>query len=144
MAIELQVSSVTALVIGEPKERQIYKGKGDKRESAGRLTDAEGRPVSGVSAVVMAEPLGMLGDATVLLPDIQAAGLVPGAIIRIEGSHDGAAGGRRLRGHPGHGDRRAGDPDRSVAGLDRSGSSGEGRRGTRGLTWTRAAHFFCR
>ena len=86
MAIELQVSSVTALVIDEPKERQVYKGKGDKREAAGRLTDAEGRPVSGVSAVVMAEPLGMLGDATVLLPDVQAAGLVPGSIIRIEGA----------------------------------------------------------
>lgn len=86
MAIELQVSSVTALVTGEPRERQIYRGQGDKRESAGRLTDAEGRPVSGVAAVVMAEPLGLLGEATVLLPDVQAAGLVPGAIIRVEGN----------------------------------------------------------
>lgn len=86
MAIELQVSSVTALVTGEPKERQIYRGQGDKRESAGRLTDTDGRPVSGVSAVVMAEPLGLLGDATLLLPDVQAVGLVPGAIIRVEGT----------------------------------------------------------
>ena len=48
--------------------------------------DAEGRPVSGVSAVVIAKPLGMLGDAKVLLPDMQAAGLVPGSIIRVEGT----------------------------------------------------------
>jgi hypothetical protein len=74
MAIELQVSSVSALITGEPRERQIYRGQGDKRESAGRLTDADGRPVSGV------------GDATVLLPDMQAAGLTPGAIIRVEGN----------------------------------------------------------
>ena len=86
MAIELQVSSVSALITGEPRERQIYRGQGDKRESAGRLTDADGRPVSGVTAVVLAEPLGMLGDATVLLPDMQAAGLTPGAIIRVEGN----------------------------------------------------------
>ena len=46
----------------------------------------EGRPLSGVPAVVMAEPLGMLGVATVLLPDVQAAGLVPGAIVRVEGA----------------------------------------------------------
>ncbi|BAK33755.1 hypothetical protein MLP_07410 [Microlunatus phosphovorus NM-1] len=86
MAIELQVSSVTALVIDGPKERQVYRGKGDKREASGRLTDAEGRPLSGVAAVVMADPLGMLGEATVLLPDVQAAGLVPGSVIRVEGT----------------------------------------------------------
>ena len=85
MAIELQVTSVTALVTGEPKEKQIWQGQGDDSKPVGRLTDGEGRPVSGVSAVVMAEPLGMLGDATVLLPDRQAAGLVPGQVIRVEG-----------------------------------------------------------
>ena len=86
MAIELQVTSVTALVTGEPRERQIYQGQGDARRVVGRFTDADGRPLSAVSAVVVAEPLGMLGDATVLLPDMQAAGLAQGAIIRVEGN----------------------------------------------------------
>ena len=85
MAIEVQVSSVTALVVSGPKERQIYEGRGDDKKAKGRATDAEGRPVSVVSAVVLCEPLGMLPDAPVQLPDIQA-GLVPGAVVRIEGS----------------------------------------------------------
>lgn len=50
MAIELQLSSVTALVTSEPRERQIYEGRGDDRKARGRFTDAEGRPVSTVSA----------------------------------------------------------------------------------------------
>lgn len=86
MAIEVQVSSVTALVFGEVKEKQIWQGNGDDAKAVGRLVDAEGRPLSGVPAVVTAEPLGMLGVATVLLPDLQAAGLVPGAIVRVEGA----------------------------------------------------------
>lgn len=86
MAIELQVSSVTALITSEARERQVYRGQGEKRESVGRLTDSSGRPLSGASAVVMCEPLGMLPEATVLLPDMQAAGLVVGAVIRIEGT----------------------------------------------------------
>lgn len=86
MAIEVQVSSVTALVFGEVKEKQIWQGSGDDAKAVGRLTDAEGRPVSGVPAIVMAEPLGMLGVATVLLPDLQMTGLEPGAIIRVEGA----------------------------------------------------------
>ena len=86
MAIEVQVSSVTALVTGEPRERQVYQGQGDSRRVVGRFTDGDGRPLSSVPAVVVAEPLGMLGDATVLLPDMQAAGLTAGAIIRVEGN----------------------------------------------------------
>ena len=39
MAIELQVSSVTALVTSEPRERQIYDGRGDNRTVKGRFTD---------------------------------------------------------------------------------------------------------
>lgn len=85
MAIELQLSSVTALVTSEPRERQVYEGRGDDRKSRGRFTDAEGRPVSMVSAVVLAEPLGLLGDAQVQLPDVQMTGLLPGAVIRVEG-----------------------------------------------------------
>ena len=86
MAIELQVSSVTALVTSEPRERQIYDGRGDNRTVKGRFTDVEGRPVSTVNAVVVAEPVGLLPDAQVQLPDIQAKGLVPGAVVRVEGS----------------------------------------------------------
>lgn len=86
MAIELQVTSVTALVTGEPRERQVYQGQGDARRVVGRFTDADGRPLSAVPAVVVAEPLGMLGDATVLLPDMQAAGLQMGSVVRVEGN----------------------------------------------------------
>lgn len=86
MAIELPLSSVVALVTSEPRERQIYEGRGDDRKARGRFTDAAGRPVSTVSAVVVAEPLGLLGDATVQLPDLQMTGLVPGAVIRVEGT----------------------------------------------------------
>ena len=85
MAIELQVSSVTALVTSEPRERQIYDGRGDDRKVKGRFMDAAGRPVSVVNAVVLAEPIGLLPDAQVQLPDIQMTGLVPGAVVRIEG-----------------------------------------------------------
>ena len=85
MAIELQLSAVTALVTSEPRERQVYSGRGDDRKSMGRFTDSEGRPVSTVSAVVLAEPLGLLADAQVQLPDVQMTGLVPGAVIRVEG-----------------------------------------------------------
>ena len=42
--------------------------------------------MSTVNAVVVAEPVGLLPDAQVQLPDIQATGLVPGAVVRIEGS----------------------------------------------------------
>ena len=80
MAIELQVSSVTALVTSEPRERQMYEGRGDDRRVKGRFSDAQGRPVSTVSAVVVADPVGLLPDATVQLPDLQMTGLVPGAV----------------------------------------------------------------
>ena len=50
MAIELRLTSVTALVTGEPLERQVYQGKGDARRVVGRFTDADGRPLSAVSA----------------------------------------------------------------------------------------------
>lgn len=43
MAIELQLSSVVALVTSEPRERQIYEGRGDDRKARGRFTDGEGR-----------------------------------------------------------------------------------------------------
>ena len=72
MAIELQVVSVTALVTSEPRERQIYEGRGDDRKVKGRFVDAYGRPVSSVSAVVLADPIGLLPDAQVQLPDAQS------------------------------------------------------------------------
>ena len=86
MAIDLQLSSVVALVTSEPREKQVYDGRGEDRKVRGRFTDAEGRPVSMVSAVVMADPVGMLGEAMVQLPDVQMTGLVPGAVIRVEGT----------------------------------------------------------
>ena len=43
MAIELQVTSVTALVTSEPRERQIYDGRGDDRQ--GRRAGSWMRPV---------------------------------------------------------------------------------------------------
>lgn len=86
MALEVPVSAVTALVTSAAREKQVYEGRGDDKKPKGRLTDAEGRPVSGVSAVVWCNPLGMLPDVTVLLPDIQAKSLVPGAIVQIDGS----------------------------------------------------------
>jgi hypothetical protein len=85
MAIELQVVSVTALVLSEPRERQVYEGRGDDRRAKGRVVDGSGRPLSSVSAVVLAEPIGLLPDATVQLPDSQMTGLVPGAVVRVEG-----------------------------------------------------------
>jgi hypothetical protein len=85
MAIELQVVSVTALVLSEPRERQVYEGRGDDRKSKGRVVDGSGRPLSSVAAVVLAEPIGLLPDATVQLPDSQMTGLVPGAVVRVEG-----------------------------------------------------------
>src|SRR5918997_1225096 len=86
MAIELQVTSVTALVTSEPRERQIYDGRGDDRKVKGRFVDGSGRPVSVVSAGGVAEPGGLLSDAQLQLPDIQMTGLVPGAVVRIEGA----------------------------------------------------------
>lgn len=85
MPLEVQVSSAAALVTGEPREKQLYEGQGESRRVRGRATDAEGRPVSGVNAVVIAEPLGLLGDAQLVLPDLQMTGMVPGAVVRIEG-----------------------------------------------------------
>ena len=86
MAIEIPLTSVTALVTGEPRERQLYEGRGEDRKVKGRATDSEGRPVTVVTAVVLAAPIGLLGDANLQLPDIQAAGLVPGAVVRVEGN----------------------------------------------------------
>ena len=86
MAIEIPLTSVTALVTGEPRERQLYEGRGEDRKVKGRATDNEGRPVTVVTAVVLAAPIGLLGDANLQLPDIQAAGLVPGAVVRVEGN----------------------------------------------------------
>ena len=88
MAIELRVTSVTALVTGEPRERQVYQGQGDARRVVGRFTDADGRPLSAVSALVIAEPIGVVDNASVLLPDLQLAGMEPGTAIRLEGELD--------------------------------------------------------
>lgn len=85
MAIELQLSNAQALITGEPRERQLYDGRGDDRRVKGRATDEMGRPVSSVSAVVIADPMGLLPEAQVQLPDVEAAGLKPGMVITIDG-----------------------------------------------------------
>lgn len=85
MALELELVSAIALVTSEPREKKTYRGRGDQREETGRATDVDGRPVSTVNAVVIAEPLGLMPDAQVSLPDVQMAGLEPGAAIRLEG-----------------------------------------------------------
>jgi hypothetical protein len=86
MALELQVLSAIALVTGDPRQKSTYRGRGDQREVVGRATDGEGRQVSSVNAVVIADPLGVIGDAQVLLPDLQMTGLEAGAVIRVEGT----------------------------------------------------------
>jgi hypothetical protein len=85
MALELQVESAIALVTGDPREKAVYQGQGEQRSKVGRATDAEGRQVSSVNAVVIADPLGVIGDAQVLLPDLQMTGLKAGAAIRLDG-----------------------------------------------------------
>src|SRR5690349_1873085 len=85
MAIELDVQSAVVLVTGEVRERKTYSGRGDQRVESGRAVDSDGRPLSVVTGVVIAEPLGLLGDAQVQLPDVQMSGLVAGAAIRLEG-----------------------------------------------------------
>jgi hypothetical protein len=85
MAIELQITTASALVTSEPREKQTYDGRGDDRRVKGRATDDMGRPVSVVSAVVVAEPMGLLPDAQVQLPDLQMTGLRPGMVIQLDG-----------------------------------------------------------
>lgn len=85
MAMEMKLQSAIALVIGPAKEKTKYVGQGDNRREDGRVTDGEGRPLSAVSAVVVADPAGILGAASVLLPDMQIIGVAPGSAIRLEG-----------------------------------------------------------
>lgn len=85
MAIEMQISNAHALVLEKARERQVYDGRGENRTVRGRATDEMGRPLSGVSAVVITEGMGLLPDAQVQLPDIEAAGLQPGMVISLDG-----------------------------------------------------------
>ena len=63
------MKNVKAIVLSAARERQEYEGRGGSRRVVGRLTDAQKRPVSGASAVIVAEPVGMLPDAVILAPD---------------------------------------------------------------------------
>lgn len=85
MAIELQVASVVALVTSEPRERKTFEGRDENRRETGRLVDGQGRPLSSVTAVLLVEPLGLLPDAQLQLPDLQMTGLRAGAVVRVEG-----------------------------------------------------------
>ncbi len=76
---------VVALVLSDPRERQSYVGSGDARTVTGRAIDAEGRPVSSFSALLVGDTFGMIGDATVQVPDSQVTGLEAGSTVRLEG-----------------------------------------------------------
>lgn len=86
-AVSLKVpAGVVALVMSEPRERQAYTGSGDARQVTGRAMDAEGRPVSSFSALLVGDAFGMIGDATVQVPDAQVTGLEAGSAVRLEGT----------------------------------------------------------
>jgi hypothetical protein len=86
MAMNVDLSSALALVVSEPRERQSYSGTGDTRVVSGRLVDVAGRPLSGCSALVLTDAFGLASDATVLVPDSQGAGLIPGSVVRLDGT----------------------------------------------------------
>ncbi|GAA3610583.1 hypothetical protein GCM10022236_10320 [Microlunatus ginsengisoli] len=85
MAIELELVSAVALITGDVREKKTYEGRGEARRETGRATDADGRPVSIANAVVITEPLGLLGDAQVQLPDVQLSQVEPGSVIKLDG-----------------------------------------------------------
>lgn len=85
MAMNVDLKSALALVVSEGRERQSYSGTGDARVVTGRLVDIVGRPLSGCSALVLTNAFGLASDATVLVPDSQAAALVPGSVVRLDG-----------------------------------------------------------
>ncbi len=85
MAMNVDLKSALALVVSEGRERQSYSGTGDARVVTGRLVDIAGRPLSGCSALVLTNAFGLASDATVLVPDSQAAALVPGSVVRLGG-----------------------------------------------------------
>jgi len=88
MALRMKLQAAIAMVTGEVKEKDLYAGSGDKQQKVGRRTDRDGRPLSAVSALVIAEPIGVVDNASVLLPDLQLAGMEPGTAIRLEGELD--------------------------------------------------------
>ena len=79
-------AGVVALVLSDPRERSAYTGTGDARQVTGRALDGEGRPLSAFSALLVGESLGLIGDATVQVPDSQVTGLEAGAAVRLDGS----------------------------------------------------------
>lgn len=85
MALQMKLASAIAMVTGEAREKNLYAGQGDQQQKVGRKTDRDGRPLSSVAALVIAEPVGVLDNATVLLPDLQLAGIAPHTAIRLEG-----------------------------------------------------------
>lgn len=77
---------LVALVLSDPRERQSYTGSGDARTVTGRAMDGDGRPLSSFSALVVGDAFGLIGDATVQVPDSQVTGLLAGSTVRLEGS----------------------------------------------------------
>ncbi|MCO1339329.1 hypothetical protein BJH93_10560 [Kocuria polaris] len=74
------------IVTGQPRERSEWIGVGESRTRGSRVTDDQGRPVSGV-AVVTVDGLGEVWtDATVLVPDHLCEEILPGAVIDLSGN----------------------------------------------------------
>lgn len=84
MEIQLGQNAI-AVVTKSARERQSYTGTGDKRQIVGRLTDDQGRPLSGASVLLSTEAMGIIPDATVLVPDAQTEQLAEGAVVMLAG-----------------------------------------------------------
>lgn len=78
--------TATAIVTKAARQRQEYAGTGDKRQVVGRLSDDQGRPLSGAAVLLATGTVGLISDATVLVPDVQAEQLVEGAVVALSGT----------------------------------------------------------
>lgn len=84
--MEIKLGQNAIAVVTKPaRERQSYSGTGDKRQVVGRLTDDQGRPLSGASVLLSTEAMGIIPDATVLIPDAQTELLAEGAVVMLAG-----------------------------------------------------------
>lgn len=68
-----------------PRQAQTYEGSGESRRVVGRLTNAAGELLSRVSVVAATPTMGLLGDATLELPDSMAETIHPGDFVEVNG-----------------------------------------------------------
>lgn len=76
---------IRAFITADPRPAQAYEGSGDSRRVVGRLTNTAGEPVSRVSIVAATPALGLLGDATLEVPDTAAEVVRSGDFIEVGG-----------------------------------------------------------